>query len=176
MVLWSFLGLLFFPGINIATGESIEKIKLFFGTFLFAGTCITIGQAAGELGLGALLADLMLPVLAPMGQIGLTYGVLFLGAIANLLLTPAAMSSLLPTVLGPIYQALGYEPMAGMLTVIYSLDIVFLPHEVTAYLVLFGFGMMNMKQFIQFFGGKSLFTIVMFGLIQLPWWKFLGLL
>lgn len=164
----------FLPGINIASDESIEKIKKFFGTFLFAGTCITIGQAANTLGLGALLADLMLPVLAPMGHTGLTYGVLLLGAVANLLLTPAAMSSLLPTILGPIYQVLGYEPMAGMLTVIYSLDIVFLPHEVTAYLVLFGFGMMNMKQFIQFFGGKSLFTIAMFGLIQLPWWKLLG--
>lgn len=167
--------LAFLPGIHIGSDESIEKIKKFFGTFLFAGTCITIGQAANSLGLGALLADLMLPVLAPLGHTGLTYGVLLLGAVANLLLTPAAMSSLLPTILGPIYQTLGYAPMAGMLTVIYSLDIVFLPHEVTAYLVLFGFGMMSMKQFIQFFGGKSLFTIVMFGLIQLPWWKLLGL-
>ncbi len=37
------------------------------------------------------------------------------------------------------------------------------------------FGMMNMKQFIQFFGGKSLFTILMLGVIQIPWWHLMGL-
>lgn len=165
----------FLPGINIGYDESIEKIKKFFGTFMFAGVCITIGQVANVLGLGELLADLMMPVLAPMGHVGLTYGVLVLGAVANLLLTPAAMCSLLPTMLGSIYQTLGYNPMGGVLTVIYSLDMIFLPHEVTAYLVLYGFGMMSMKQFIQFFGGKTLFTFVLFGLLQIPWWKMLGI-
>jgi len=167
--------LAFIPGVNVGDDQSIERIKKFFGTFLFAGSCITIGQVANALGLGALLADLMLPVLSSVGQIGLTYGVLILGAVANLLLTPAAMSTLLPTILGPIYQVLGFNPMVGMLTVIYSLDVIFLPHEVTAYLVLFGFGMMNMKQFVQFFGGKSLFTILMLGVIQIPWWHLMGL-
>lgn len=165
----------FFPGINIASKNCLVKIKEFFGTFAFAGACISIGQVATALGLGALIAQLSMPILAPLGKTGLTFGVLILGAIANLLLTPAAMCSLLSPALASIYQTLGYEPMTSILTVIYSLDMIFLPHEVTAYLVLFGFGMMNMKQFVAFFGGKSLFTLLMFGIIQIPWWHLLGL-
>ncbi len=165
----------FFPGINIASKNCLMKIKEFFGTFAFAGACISIGQVATALGLGALIAQLSMPILAPLGKTGLTFGVLILGAIANLLLTPAAMCSLLSPALASIYQTLGYEPMTSILTVIYSLDMIFLPHEVTAYLVLFGFGMMNMKQFVAFFGGKSLFTLLMFGIIQIPWWHLLGL-
>ncbi len=168
--------LCFLPGIEVGTKESLEKVRGFFGTFLFAGSCIAIGQVATALGLGNVVAQAALPILAPMGKTGLTYGVLLSGGLANLLLSPAAMCSLLPNILGSIYEALGYNPMGAALTIIYSLDIVFLPHEVTAYLLLFGFGMMNMRQFISFFGGKCLFTILMFGLLQLPWWHFLGVL
>lgn len=165
----------FFPGVNIASTECLVKIKAFFGTFAFAGACISIGQVATALGLGALIAQLSMPILSPLGKTGLTFGVLILGALANLLLTPAAMCSLLSPALASIYNTLGYAPMTSILTVIYSLDMIFMPHEVTAYLVLFGFGMMSMKQFIAFFGGKSLFTLLMFGIIQIPWWHFLGL-
>ena len=167
--------LCFFPGINIASTECLKKIKQFFGTFAFAGACIGIGQVATALGLGVLLAQLAMPILAPLGKTGLTFGVLILGSVANLLLTPAAMCSLLSPALASIYNALGYMPMTSILTVIYSLDMIFLPHEVTAYLVLFGFGMMNMKQFVMFFGGKSIFTLVLFGIVQIPWWHFLGI-
>lgn len=166
----------FLPGVNVGTGESLEKLRKFFGTFLFAGCCISIGQVATALGLGALVAQTALPILEPMSKVGVTYGVLFFGGIANLLLSPAAMCSLLPNILAAIYDALGYNPISAALTIIYSLDIVFLPHEVPAYLILFGFGMMNMKQFIAFFGGKCAFTILMFGVLQLPWWHLLGVL
>ncbi len=165
----------FFPGINIAPTASLDRAKMFFSTFAFAGSCITIGQVAQTLGLGNLIADIATPILAPMGKVGLTYGVLLFGTVANLLLTPAAMASLLPTVLANIYQVLGYNPMCSILTVVYSLDMIFLPHEVTAYLVMFGFGMMSMKQFIKFYGAKTLFTLIFFGLIQIPWWILLGI-
>lgn len=36
----------FFPGINITPNESLNKVKMFFSTFAFAGTCIGIGQVA----------------------------------------------------------------------------------------------------------------------------------
>lgn len=165
----------FFPGVNIAPHESLNKVKMFFSTFAFAGTCIGIGQVATTLGFGDLISDILGPTLGGMGKIGLTYGVLIFGAFANLLLSPAAMSSLLPIGLGQIYLDLGYPPICSMLTVNYSLDMIFLPHEVTAYLVLFGFGMMKMKHFIAFFGGKTLFTLITFGLIQIPWWHLLGI-
>lgn len=165
----------FFPGVNIAPTKSLDRARMFFSTFAFAGSCITIGQVAQMLGLGTLIADIATPILAPMGKVGLTYGVLLFGTVANLLLTPAAMASLLPTVLANIYQVLGYNPICSILTVVYSLDMIFLPHEVTAYLVMFGFGMMSMKQFIKFYGAKTLFTLVFFGLIQIPWWMLLGI-
>ena len=78
-----------------------------FGTFAFAGACIGIGQVATALGLGVLLAQLAMPILAPLGKTGLTFGVLILGSVANLLLTPAAMCSLLSPALASIYNALG---------------------------------------------------------------------
>lgn len=165
----------FFPGVNIAPHKSLDKARQFFSTFAFAGTCIGIGSVATVLGFGDLIANILGPTLGGMGKIGLTYGVLIFGAFANLLLSPAAMASLLPIGLGNIYASLGYPPICSMLTVNYSLDMIFLPHEVTAYLVLFGFGMMKMKHFIGFFGAKTIFTLIMFGLIQIPWWHLLGI-
>ena len=165
----------FFPGVNIAPQKSLDKVKMFFSTFAFAGTCIGIGQVAQALGFGDLISEILGPTLGGLGKVGLTYGVLIFGAFANLLLSPAAMASLLPIGLGNIYHTLGYPPICSVLTVNYSLDMIFLPHEVTAYLVLFGFGMMKMKHFIAFFGAKTLFTLVMFGLIQIPWWHLLGI-
>jgi len=175
---WVFITLpwiCYFPLVNIAPTQSLDRVKMFFPTLVFAGSCIGIGAVAQSLGLGNVIAEIALPILAPMGKVGLTYGVLILGGAANLLLTPGAMASLLPVVLGNIYQALGFDPMSGILTVVYSLDLIFLPHEVTAYLVMFGFGMMNMKQFIAFYGGKTLFTMLLFGLIQIPWWVLMGI-
>jgi len=160
------------PGINIADDAALNKVKGFFGTFVFVGACLGIGQMAQFLGLGKLLAEALIPYLQNFGFVGVTYGVLILSAAANLLLTPGAMYSLLPAVLGPIYQVLGLDPTVALLTVIYATDVIFMPHEVTAYLVMFGFGMMRMKDFIFFYGGKSILTIVMFGLVQLPWWHF----
>ena len=74
----------FFPGVNIAPHESLIKVKMFFSTFAFAGTCIGIGQVATQLGFGDLISDILGPTLGGMGKVGLTFGVLIFGAFANL--------------------------------------------------------------------------------------------
>ena len=35
----------FFPGVNIAPHESLNKVKMFFSTFAFAGTCMKIEKS-----------------------------------------------------------------------------------------------------------------------------------
>ena len=167
--------ILFMPGVNVAGSSAMKRVKGFMGTFMFVGACLGIGQTAQALGLGNIIASFALEYLEGFGFVGITYATLMLGAIANLLLTPGAMYSLLPPILASIYQAMGFDPTTAILTVIYATDIIFMPHEVTAYLVMFGFGMMKMKHFVYFYGAKSIITIILFGIIQIPWWHFVGI-
>ena len=50
------------------------------------------------------------------------------------------MMAVLPAPFAQLSLNLGMNPLPSLLTIIYSTDFVFLPHEVPAYLIMFGFG------------------------------------
>ena len=126
--------------------------------FLVAA-CVAIGNVATELGAGDLIMGYLMPY-APHNivlLIGFLWLVCFCG---NLVMTPVAILS--------------------SLTIAYMFNFctsaIILPYEIAASLVLFGYGMMDTKQFMKNFGIQSLWVLLCIIIFFVPWLKIIGLL
>ena len=86
------------------------------------------------------------------------------------------MMAVLPAPFAQLSLNLGLNPLPSLLTIIYSTDFVFLPHEVPAYLIMFGFGLMTMKDFIKLHLMKMAWFALLFGLVQIPYWYFFNII
>ena len=101
---------------------------------------------------------------------------LFVGIIANLLLTPLAMITALTPIIIQICADMGMTPWAPIMSLIYSTDMYFLPHEVSCLVLMFGFGMITMKDFAKIATLKTIVYFLGFCLIQIPYYILMGIL
>lgn len=166
--------LFFMPGINVGTTKSIKNINM--SVIFFVSACMSIGGVATALGINTMLSEAITPIVAGMPPVGVLYLVLIVGTLSNFILTPTAMMGCLTTPLVQVALDLGMNIWPPILTIIYTTDMVFLPYEVAVLLIFFGFGMMSMADFVKLNCLKNLVFFVLFGLIQIPWWRMLGLL
>lgn len=166
--------LCFVPGIEIGTSASLKKIN--WGLIFFIAACLGIGSVATKLGLSQLLSTHLTYWLSGINSTAFLYIVLGIGTVANVLLSPGAMMGCLPAPVAQLAIDLNMNPLPSLLTIIYSTDMIFLPHEVPAYLVMFGFGLMSMKDFIVLHTAKVLWFVLLFGLIQIPFWGLFNIL
>lgn len=162
------------PGIEIGTPASFKKIN--WGLIFFIAACLGIGTVATKLGLSKLLSIHLTYWLSGVNSTLFLYIVLGIGTVANILLSPGAMMGCLPAPVAQLAIDLNMNPLPSLLTIIYSTDMIFLPHEVPAYLVMFGFGLMSMKDFIVLHTAKVLWFFLLFGLIQIPFWGLFNIL
>lgn len=166
--------LMAFPVIGAGTDEDMRKVN--YGFILFVVACMGIGTTAVHLGIGGILKDLMLPLIA-----GKSYYVFFglswlLYFTCNFLMTPLAMMAAFTVPLVTIVMDLGLNPMALYFFIMMAVDQIVLPYEYALYLIGFAFGVMRLKDFVKFQVSKCIFsTFIMFA-ICLPWWKFTGFL
>lgn len=165
--------LAFLPGINIATSESIKKLNI--GTIFFVVAMLSIATVGAHVGVADLISYTLTPIARQVGQVGLLALIMVIGIFANLILTPAAMIASIVPILIQISADMGMSPWAGVMTLVYTTDMYFLPHEVSALLLLFAFGMVSMKDFIKMASLKTLVFFIGYCLIQIPWYIFLGL-
>lgn len=166
--------LMFLPGIRIADTKVIAKVN--WSVVFFIAACLGIGNVAIYLNLGQILSDILTPILEGVGPTGSMLLVYIAGTIANLVLTPAAMVSSLSGPLTQIALDLNMNPFPFLMTLIYSTDSIFLPHEIGATLIFYGFGLMTMKQFVGLNLFKMLFFFIAFALLQIPYWYLIALL
>lgn len=162
------------PGLKIGSVKSLEDIKL--GVLFFITGCMAIGTVGVYVGIGDLISQNLTPILESLSPLAMGYAFLGVGTLANFALTPFAMLSGLS---GPFVQValdLGMDPMFSVMSLICSLDAVFMPHEVTALAVLYSFGYMKMSHFIKMIGLNTIMTFIFYGLIIFPWWKIIGLI
>lgn len=165
--------LLFLPGVHVGTEEDIKSVPL--DMVFFISACLSIGLVGNELGLGNLLSSTLGPILADFGQAGVCYAIIGVGVIANLLMTPFAMVSSLAGPVAQIASTLHMNLWPPMLALYHSCYLIFLPHEMPVFLVLYGFGMMSMKDFVKLSTINVIVFLVFFGVIMLPYWTLLGL-
>ncbi len=163
---------MFFPGVNIGTKETIAKVNYRF--IIFVASCMTIGSTAGALGLGKLVANMVMPVLEGRST---TFVLMFVWALCvalNFLLTPLAVMSAFALPLGQIAVDLGINPLAMYFTMTNGLEQLLMPYEVALYLIFFSFGLIELKYFTKFLGLKMIFNGVFVCLILIPYWNLVG--
>ena len=166
--------LLFFPGINVGKKQALDRINI--SLFAFIGTCMAIGTVGSAVGMSSLITTTLVPLLEGKSTIVVLYVILIIGMFVNFLMTPAGLNACLSTPVTQISMDLGINPMAPLLTMFMGMDQVFLPYEVTSILLVFSYGFISMKDFIKYNLIKTVLYFVFFGLIQIPFWKLLGLI
>ena len=117
-----------------------------------------------------------IPLIASMGGYWSILGTTLLGGLVNFILSPFAMTAVLP---GPIAQycmGAGYDPLPHILSLYLAKEIIFLPYEYPAYLILFAFGMVKMGSMIKICTIKSILVIIAIAVIMMPYWVLLGIL
>ena len=164
----------FLPGINIATAESIRHMNI--GTVFFMMSCLTIATVASTVGVPELISTVISPIAKSLGPLGFVLVMLLIGIVANLLLTPMAMITALTPIIVTICADMGISPWGPIMSLVYSTDMYFLPHEVTALVLLFGFGMITMKDFFKLATIKTAVYFVGFIAVQIPYYYLIGLL
>ena len=163
----------FLPGVNLIVQDDLKKVN-FTMVFLVAA-CVAIGNVATELGAGDLIMGYLMPY-APHNivlLIGFLWLVCFCG---NLVMTPVAILSSLTVPILTLAENLSYSPEAIAYMFNFCTSAIILPYEIAASLVLFGYGMMDTKQFMKNFGIQSLWVLLCIIIFFVPWLKIIGLL
>ncbi len=170
---WGFVvlpWLMFLPGLQIATEEDIRKID--FSMVFFCVACLSIGILSTHLGLGQLIASLLLPVLQPLSSDIVIYAVYLFAVILNFLLTPFAILASFSEPIAQIAVSLGINPLGALWSMYIGVDQVFLPYEYIAYLIFYSFGFIKMSDFIKIYGLKSVLVSLLTFFVLIPWWNF----
>lgn len=163
----------FLPGINLIEQKDLQQVNF---TMVFLVTaCVAIGDVATDLGAGKLLMDALMPY-APQTFLALTVFIWIIVVLGNLLMTPLAIISALGVPLVALAQSMGFNPEAIIYIFLFSTNAIILPYEIAASMVLFGFGMMDMKNFAKNFSVVGLWSLVCIIIFMIPWFKLIGLL
>lgn len=165
--------LLFLPGVDVGNMETIKKTN--FSIIFFIASCFSIGMVGTALGVGDLISNLVSPALQGKGTLFSLLIMMTFGVLANLFMTPFAMMAGLSASFAQVAIDLGINPLASIMTLMTATDMVFFPYEVAPYLVVYGFGLISMKDFITMHGIKTIITYIFFAVIMYPYWLLLGL-
>lgn len=165
--------LLYLPGIEVGTVNAVKRIN--YSIFFFIAGCLCIGTVGAYVGFGTLISSVVTPLLANTSPLITFLVILFCGMLCNLFMTPYAMMAGLSYPFAKIAVDLGINPMATVMALVVSTDMIFMPYEVAPYLLMYGFGMMSMKQFVSLNTAKTILTFVFFAAVMYPMWTLLGL-
>ena len=113
---------------------------------------------------------------APKSLLALVLFVFIIAFVGNLLMTPLALLAALSMPLITLSQNLGLNPEGILYIFLYSTATLILPYEITAGVVMYGFGMVNMKNFLKNFTAISIWSLICVFIFMVPWFKITGLL
>ena len=168
--------LAFLPGMDIATRKkSLDNVNL--GFIVFIASCMGIGTVGGAVGIGPAISTYVTPLLASCPKSVFLFLCIIFGIVMNVLMTPSAMQGMFPGPLAALGTGLGIAyPALPFMAMFFANDMVFFPYENAYLLVMFGFGVMSMKEFMKYNIIKMGITLVLFWVLVLPWWYLLGLI
>lgn len=165
--------ILFLPGINVGTKQDIKNLP--YGTIFFIAACLGIGMVGNALGASKIISTFLAPILEGQHILYILYVVLGLGILANLFMTPFAMVASLSGPVAQVVSNLELSLWPPLLALYHSCFLIFLPYEIPVWLVLFGFGMISMKNFILLSALNVFLFLLYFGIVMVPYWTLLGL-
>lgn len=166
---------LFLPGIKAGDRTDLKNVNFAFPIFIVA--CLAIGNVANTLGVGQLLVEVLMPYLNSSNLFLYFFTIALVCFLLNFVMTPMAVFS---SLLVPLTIATMSLPNVNDIFPLLNAFLVgvgnlLLPHATTNTLVLYGFDVMSMKDFVKSFGVKAVLTFAwMF--IAVIYWKAIGLL
>lgn len=174
---WGFIvlpWLMFFPGIHIATEEDVKGVD--WSMVFFCIACLSIGTVSSYLGIGELVADLMVPALEGMGSNVVMIAIYVVAVVLNFLLTPLAILAGFSEPIAQIAAGLGLNPVGALYSLFLGCDQVLLPYEYLTYMIFYGFGLIKLTDFMKVLGLKMALATVLLAVVMIPWWHFVGVL
>lgn len=174
---WGFIvlpWLMFFPGIKIATEEDVKGVD--WSMVFFCIACLSIGTVSSYLGIGELVAKLLVPVLSDMNSSVVLVAIYVLVAGLNFLLTPLAILAGFSEPIAQIAAGLGMNPVGAMYTMFMGADQVLLPYEYLTYMIFYSFGLIKLVDFMKILGFKMIAATVVLVAVMIPWWHIVGVL
>lgn len=166
--------MMFLPGIEVGDGEVLGRLN--FSMVFFVATCLGIGVVGNAVGFGAFLTEIAVPVLTGKSPLFISIAFMLFGTMANFFMTPFAMLGGLALPFAQIAVTLGMNPIAVIMILVYSCELLILPYQSAGNLIMYSYGMMPMKDFIKQEGLKSLIMFVGFIVVMYPLWNLLGLM
>ena len=174
---WAFIvipWLMFVPGLKIANSEDVKNID--FSMVFFCVACLSIGITSSHLGIGKMVAELLIPVLEPLSSNVVVAAIAIVGVVLNLLLTPFAILAGFSEPIAQIAAGLGINPLGALYGLYVGVDQIFLPYEYLSYLIFYAFGLMKMTDFIKLATTKTVLAVLLIIFVLIPWWNFMGVL
>lgn len=166
--------LMYLPGIEIGDCRSIGKMN--FSMVFFVAACLGIGVVGSQVGFEDFLTNIAVPMLSGKGSLVVCIVFMIFGMLVNFFMTPMAMLGGLSLPFAQIAVSLGISPVVACMVLLYSCEMVFLPYESAGNLIMYGYGMMPMKDFVKQEGLKALVMFVGFIVVMFPLWKLFGLM
>ena len=160
--------LLFFPGFKIVTKEDITSVNICM--------LISIGTAATAVGIGDLIAEIATPVLANRSGGFFVFLTLLLGALANIVMTPVALMSVLAVPLSQIAVNMDMTVYPVIYALKHACTTIIFPYENTTFLFAYAFGLIDMKLFMKLMAIMCLAEFIFMLCVGVPFWTFLGLM
>lgn len=164
--------LAYLPGFQIGTADDIKNAN--FPFIMFVTACMSIGATAGSLGVGQMIADVALPILAGKSVTFVLVFMWLLCMLVNFILTPLAIGATFAVPLTQIALNLGINPEVMWLTICHGYDQILLPYEYPLYMLFFSFNLVYLKDFMKLFGVKMIVNLIFFICILLPYWNLIG--
>lgn len=167
--------MVFLPGLDGADEHTFKRYN--FSTVFFVAACMSIGNVAGSLGLGQVLAEASRSLLGGNASPFIVVAIIFLITFGlNFLMTPMAIMALIAAPLCILATEMGYSPVTFMYALNCSIEAILLPYEYVPYLIVFGFGMISMKEFIKFSAIRCVIFLAGMLVVLVPYWMLIGLL
>ncbi|WP_294446653.1 SLC13 family permease [uncultured Mailhella sp.] len=164
----------FTPLFNLLSTDDLKEVQ--FPILFFIVGCMAIGTVAGELGLPALLAQNLQPVLEQFKSGPLvSLFAYWTGILANMVLTPIAAATSLSVPMGEIASSLGLTIKPVLYSFLYGLDQFILPYELTPALLMFATGYVRIKDLLVVMPLRMLGTSVAVVIVAAFIWPALGI-
>lgn len=164
----------YLPFIKIGNQKALSSVH--WAVFIFMGATMGIGAVFSAVGTGNFIAEIASPFLSNVGDNMCMFLVWLIACIANFFLTPlASINTLLPSIVS-ITDSLGiattpvfYMFMQG------ATNTCVLPYEIAMTMLMYSYGMMNLKQFVKAMGLITVLNIVFLMIVMVPYWHLIGL-
>ena len=158
---------------GIADESCLRNVSI--GNVAVVMSFVSVGVVAAALQLTSLISAGVTSLFGSMGDYWATVGTLIFGIVSNFILTPYAMMTMLPTVVISYCIDIGWSWLPHFLSCYMAADLIFFPYEYPTVLIIFGFGMITMKNAIKMLSIKLVLSVIFIIAILMPYWKLLGL-